>query len=55
MCTMLEVVGDQKDMNGICITEELELWDQNPVEYIQELLENPAFDKENAYTLYHIS
>jgi len=41
-------------MSSNCITEELDLWGQNSVECIQELLENSAFGKENAYTLYHV-
>jgi len=51
---MLQVMGDHRDVNSNFMTEELEVWHRGPVECIQELLEDPAFGKENAYTQYRI-
>jgi len=51
---VLQVTGDQRDVDGNFTTEELEVWHRDPVECIQELLEAPAFGKENAYTPYRV-
>ncbi|KAF8054072.1 hypothetical protein FPV67DRAFT_1442201, partial [Lyophyllum atratum] len=50
MCTALQITGDEKDVGGNLRTEEVELWHRNPVECIQELLENPLIGARNAYT-----
>jgi Plavaka transposase len=48
-CTTLRVTGDEIDDEGEFRTEELELWHRDPVECIQELLENPAFKDVQAF------
>ncbi|KAF8057386.1 hypothetical protein FPV67DRAFT_1724001, partial [Lyophyllum atratum] len=49
MCTALQITGDEKDVAGNLRTEEVELWHRNPVECIQELLENPLIGGRNTY------
>ena len=36
-------------MDGETLTEDLELWARNPIDCIQELLENPAASDANVY------
>ncbi|KAI0086605.1 hypothetical protein BDY19DRAFT_864872, partial [Irpex rosettiformis] len=42
-CQPVTVAGDQKDINGKELKEELELWFRDPVECIRELIGNPLF------------
>ncbi len=39
----MKLTGDQKDVDGKPLTEELELWWRDPVEVIKDLMGNPAF------------
>lgn len=43
-CESFRVTGDRQDRRGNALFEDLELWHRNPVDCIQELLENPAFE-----------
>jgi hypothetical protein len=48
-CTVLRITGDEIDDKGKLHTEDLELWHRDPVECIQELLENPVFKDVQAF------
>jgi hypothetical protein len=48
-CTTLRITGDEIDEKGEFRTEDLELWHRDPVECIQELLENSAFKDVQAF------
>ncbi|OCH84147.1 hypothetical protein OBBRIDRAFT_808451 [Obba rivulosa] len=43
------LVGDMKNQDGCAITETLELWYHDPVECMQELLNNPVFKDVTEY------
>ncbi|PPQ71533.1 hypothetical protein CVT26_010393 [Gymnopilus dilepis] len=42
-CTTFDIEGDILDSDGKPRVQEVELWHRDPVECVQELLENPAF------------
>jgi hypothetical protein len=46
---VIYIEGDQRDAEGVPMKEELELWMQNPVECVAELMSNPAFKESMAY------
>ncbi|KAF8183353.1 hypothetical protein K438DRAFT_1599925 [Mycena galopus ATCC 62051] len=48
-CEIITVAGNQLDENNEMMKEDLELWKQDPVECIQELIGNPAFRDYMAY------
>ncbi|KAF8950928.1 hypothetical protein BDZ97DRAFT_1636640, partial [Flammula alnicola] len=48
-CTPLRITGDKVDKQKKPLTEDVELWHRNPVECIKELMENPAFEKNQCY------
>ena len=43
ICDILEIKGDQTDVDGNYVTQEVELWRRDPVECIRELIGNPLF------------
>ncbi|KAF8870236.1 hypothetical protein BD779DRAFT_1455790 [Infundibulicybe gibba] len=49
VCEMITTTGDRKGEDGSLMVEEVELWRRDPVECIQELMGNPAFDGHIAY------
>ncbi|KAG6806775.1 hypothetical protein H0H92_010073 [Tricholoma furcatifolium] len=53
-CKVLELKGDERDENGEFRTETVELFFRNPLDVIQELLENPVIGKENCYAPYMV-
>ncbi|KAI6023062.1 hypothetical protein BKA83DRAFT_4463912 [Pisolithus microcarpus] len=46
---MIDVVGDVVGEDGALKHEQLELWRQDPVECVEELIGNPAFQDQMAY------
>jgi hypothetical protein len=53
-CETLEVVGDIVDESGAPKAETVELWRQNPVECVQELIGNPEFKEYMKYAPYRL-
>ena len=43
ICDILEIKGDQTDMDENHVMQEVELWRRDPVECIRELIGNPLF------------
>ncbi|KAF8527227.1 hypothetical protein JB92DRAFT_2805596 [Gautieria morchelliformis] len=54
LCESITVHGDVKDANGEYMVEELELFYQDPVECVRELMGNPAFHEVLHYVPEHI-
>ncbi|KAI6027998.1 hypothetical protein BKA83DRAFT_4462563 [Pisolithus microcarpus] len=52
-CEMIDVVGDVVGEDGALKHEQLELWRQDPVECVEELIGNPAFRDQMAYEPKH--
>jgi hypothetical protein len=52
-CEIFEITGDQEDVSDgsgkKMLTDEVELWRRNPVEGIEELIGNPAFQPHMRY------
>ena len=48
-CDTLEIKGDEVDADGEHVTQEVELWRQDPVECIRELIGNPLFQEKLQY------
>jgi hypothetical protein len=48
-CTPMRVQGNSLDADGQPRYEDLELWYRDPLEVLQELLENPAASEKNVY------
>ncbi len=46
--------GDLVDKNGKVLTEDIELWQRDPVECIRELIGNPVFKDYLAYLPEHV-
>ena len=53
-CEVITAQGDIMDENGSCMVEDLELWFRDPVEYVRELLSNPAFIDYISFTPEHV-
>ncbi|RDX43467.1 hypothetical protein OH76DRAFT_1361159 [Lentinus brumalis] len=49
ICDLLTVTGDLMGPKGENLTEELELWRRDPVECVEELIGNPAFEPHSSY------
>ena len=49
ICDIVSVTGDLVGPNGQSLTEELEIWRRDPVECIEELIGNPAFEPFMSY------
>jgi hypothetical protein len=47
-CEGIRIEGDMTNAEGEQLTEDVEVWMQNPVEVIQELFGNPAFTNDFA-------
>ena len=43
-CTPLKIKGDLTDANGNICVEIAEVWHRNPVEVVQDLLDNASFE-----------
>ena len=48
-CKKVKVTGDIVDENGLAMTEEVEVWMQDLVECIRELIGNPSFADQMVY------
>jgi hypothetical protein len=55
MAKVIHIEGDRRDAEGVPMKEELELWMQNPVECVAELMSNPAFKESMAYASQHLT
>ncbi|KAL1674742.1 hypothetical protein EV122DRAFT_293228 [Schizophyllum commune] len=53
-CRSWTVEGNIKDKHGNFMTEDIELWQRDPVECIRDLLGNPAFKGHQAYAPYRV-
>ena len=42
-CEIIDLAGDQVGEDGRTLAEDLELWRQDPVECVNELIGNPSF------------
>ena len=51
VCDIVTVAGDRQGENGEMMGEELDLWYRNPVQCIQELIGNPAFEDNMVFEL----
>ncbi|KAG2158759.1 uncharacterized protein EDB93DRAFT_1076631, partial [Suillus bovinus] len=49
-CRKITVRGNLEDENGAPLQEELELWSRDPVECVKELIGNPFFKEDMAYS-----
>ncbi|KAG6906379.1 hypothetical protein DXG01_014194 [Tephrocybe rancida] len=49
ICKSFRLTGDKQDSDGNFLTQEVELWHQDPVTCIKELLESPFIGEKNAY------
>ncbi|KAG2357408.1 hypothetical protein BDR07DRAFT_1490745 [Suillus spraguei] len=49
-CKNVTVHGNRQDEAGELLQEEVELWSQDPVEYVKELIGNPAFKADMGYS-----
>ncbi|KAG2138768.1 hypothetical protein BD769DRAFT_1626513 [Suillus cothurnatus] len=49
-CRKVTVCGNHKDELGVPLEEEVELWSHDPVECVQELIGNPFFKADMAYS-----
>ncbi|KAG1804410.1 uncharacterized protein BJ212DRAFT_1449765 [Suillus subaureus] len=49
-CRKVTVHGNHEDENGVPLQEEVELWSRNPVECVEELISNPFFKEDMAYS-----
>ncbi|KAG1885999.1 hypothetical protein F4604DRAFT_1572207 [Suillus subluteus] len=49
-CKKVTVCGNREDEDGAFLEEEVELWSQDPVECVKELIGNPAFKADMAYS-----
>ncbi|KAG1776239.1 hypothetical protein EV702DRAFT_1046387 [Suillus placidus] len=49
-CKKVTVRGNLEDEKGEMLQEEVELWSQDPVECVKELIGNPAFKEHMAYS-----
>jgi hypothetical protein len=49
-CEELEITGDEQDEKGKLRSEVLQLWKQDTIECIRELMGNPAFQEHLRYT-----
>ena len=50
ICVTFHITGDELDKNGERCTEDVELWHQDPVECIKELISNSAFQDKLVYS-----
>ena len=48
-CEIVNVEGDRVGEDGLTLKEDLELWKQDPVECVKELISNPAFKEYMSY------
>jgi hypothetical protein len=46
---IVTVLGDKRDPKGMLMREELELWLRNPIDCIQDLMQNPIFQNSMAF------
>ncbi|KAJ7060890.1 hypothetical protein C8F01DRAFT_988007 [Mycena amicta] len=53
-CEIITITGDKKGENGKVETEEVEFWKRDPIECIEELIGNPAFEKEMSYVPHRV-
>ncbi|KAG6913326.1 hypothetical protein DXG01_007721, partial [Tephrocybe rancida] len=49
ICKSFRLTGDEQGSDGNFLTQEVELWHQDPVKCIKELLESPFIGEKNAY------
>ncbi|KAG1720298.1 hypothetical protein EDB19DRAFT_1930564 [Suillus lakei] len=49
-CRKVTVRGNREDENGAPLQEEVELWSRDPVECVEELIGNPFFKEDMAYS-----
>ncbi|KAG1872445.1 hypothetical protein DFJ58DRAFT_903859 [Suillus subalutaceus] len=49
-CKKVTVCGNRENENGKLLEEEVELWCRDPVECVKELIGNPSFKADMAYT-----
>jgi hypothetical protein len=49
-CRKVTVHGSHEDELGVPLEEEVELWSHDPVECVQELISNPFFKADMAYS-----
>jgi hypothetical protein len=54
ICELFQVEGDIVDEDAACQTGTVELWHQNPVECVQELIGNPMFKQHMKYAPYRL-
>lgn len=53
-CEIIKAMGDKLGENRRPMVEDLELWFQDPVDCVNELLSNPAFKEFTSYTPEHV-
>lgn len=53
-CTTFRITGDRLDKHGNPRTEDVELWHRDPLDCIQEILENPTFKKAQRYAPHRV-
>ncbi|KAI4518989.1 hypothetical protein K525DRAFT_241751 [Schizophyllum commune Loenen D] len=53
-CRSWSVEGNIMDKNGNPMTEDIELWQRDPVECIRDLLGNPAYNGHQGYAPYRV-
>ncbi|KAF9064664.1 hypothetical protein BDP27DRAFT_1230135, partial [Rhodocollybia butyracea] len=53
-CTPMKVIGDLKDADSNFWTETLELWHQDPLDCVAEILGNPLFENHQTYCPQHV-
>ena len=54
ICEMIDVEGDIQGEDGAMKWEMVELWQRDPVECVEELIGNPAFQDMMVYVLEHV-
>ena len=50
----MTITGDVEDKDGVHMDENVEVWRQDPVECIKELMENLAFKDHMLYIAEHV-
>ena len=53
-CEIIDLAGDEVGDDGRTLVEDLELWRQDPVECVTELIGNPAFKEYISYVPEHV-
>jgi hypothetical protein len=53
-CQIIDVKGDRHDEDGNPMQEQLELWHRDPIECVEGLIGNPAYQKFISYVPEHV-